>query len=85
VLQRWHWTGLGLDWIWAIANVVEFGLDLDYKSLQNLGLGQDLDGVNGKEMGYFCCEKVAFFKLFGLHLDLDFTFEKSFRLWLDLD
>jgi len=31
--------------------------------------------VNRKEMGYFCCEKAAFFKYFGRHLDLDFTFE----------
>jgi len=38
-----HWTGLGLDWIRTIASFVEFGLDPDYKSLQNLGSGPDLD------------------------------------------
>ena len=38
-----HCTGLGSDWIRAIANFVEFGLDLDCKSLQNLGTGPDLD------------------------------------------
>jgi len=37
-----HWTGLGSDWI-RIANFVEFRLDADYKSLQNLGSGPDLD------------------------------------------
>ena len=26
-------------------------------------------------MRHFCCEKVAFFKYFGLHLDLELTFE----------
>jgi len=30
-------------------------------------------------------EKVAFFKFFRLHLDLDFAFEKTFGLCLDLD
>jgi len=49
-----------------------------------------LDCVNGKEMGHFCCEKAAFFKHFGLQLDLDFTFEQIFGLilkesGLDLD
>jgi len=29
-------------------------------------------------MPHFCCEKAAFFKYFGLHLDLDLTFEKMF-------
>jgi len=29
-------------------------------------------------MGYFCCEKAAFIKFFGLHLDLDCAFEKIF-------
>jgi len=38
-----------------------------------------------KEMEQFCCENAAFFKLFGLHLDLDFTFENIFGLCLDLD
>jgi len=41
-------------------------------------------------MRHLCCEKAAFFKLFRLHLDLDFTFEKIFGLsfkksGLDLD
>jgi len=27
-------------------------------------------------MRNFCCEKAAFFKFFGLHLDLDFAFGK---------
>jgi len=43
-----HWTGLGLDWIRTIANFVEFGLEPDCKSLQNLGSGPDLDLVSGK-------------------------------------
>jgi len=29
-------------------------------------------------MQHFCCEKAAFFKFFGLYLDLDFPFEKLF-------
>jgi len=29
-------------------------------------------------MRHFRCEKAAFFKFFGLHLDLDFAFEKIF-------
>jgi len=70
-----HWTGLGLVWIRPIANFVEFGLNPDNKTLQNLGSGLDSDWVNGKEMRHFCCEKVAFFKYFGLHLDLELTFE----------
>jgi len=80
-----HWTGLGLDWIWNIANFVEFGLDPDCRTLQNLGSGPDLDLVNGKEMRHFSCEKAALFNFFGLHLDLVFTFEKLFGLLLDLD
>jgi len=80
-----HWTGLGLDWIRTIANFVEFGLAPDCKTLQNLGYRPDLDLVNGKEMPHICCEKAAFFKYFGLHLVLDFTFETIFGLWLDLD
>jgi len=75
-----YWTGFGLDRIRTIANFVEFGLDPDCKTLQNLGSGPDLDLVNGKEMRHFCCEKAAFFKYFGLHLDLDLAFEKTFGL-----
>ena len=30
-------------------------------------------------------KKWGIFQIFGLHLDLDFTFEKSFGLWLDLN
>jgi len=30
------------------------------------------------------CEKVAFFNLFGLRLNLDILFEKLFGLWLAL-
>jgi len=67
-----------LDWIRTIANFVEFGLEPDCNTLQNLGSGQDLDLDNGKEMWHFYCEKAAFFKYFGLHLDLGFTFEKKF-------
>jgi len=78
--QRWT-----LDWIRTIANFVEFGLDPGCKSLQNLGSGSDLDWVNGKEMQHFYCEKAAFFKYFGLHLDLELTFENFLGLWLDLD
>jgi len=37
------WIGLGSDWIWTIVQFVEFGLDPDYKSLQNLGSGPHLD------------------------------------------
>jgi len=55
----------------------------DCKTLQNLGSGPDLNLVNGKEMWHFCCEKATFFKYFGLHLDLDFSFEKNFGLCLD--
>jgi len=80
-----HWTGVGLDWIRTMTNYVVFGLEPDYKSLQNLGSGPDLDWINGKEMGHFCCENAAFFEFFGLQLDLDFSFEKSFGVWLDLD
>jgi len=29
-------------------------------------------------MWHFCCEKAAFFKFFGLHLDLDFLSLKNF-------
>ena len=36
-------------------------------------------------MRHFCCEQSAFFKLFRLHLDVDFAFEKVFGLWLGLD
>ena len=77
--------GLDLDWIGTIANFVEFGLDPDCKSLQKLGFEPDLVWIIGKEMRHFRCEKAAFFKFVGLHLDLDFIFEKKFGLWLDLD
>jgi len=67
-----------LDWIRIIANLFDFELDPDYTSLQNLGSGPDLGWVNGKEIAwYFCCEKAAFFKFFGLNFNLDFAFEKS--------
>jgi len=72
-------------WIRAIANFVEFGLDPDCKSLQNLKPRPDLDWVNGKELRHFCCKKAAFLKYFGLHLDLDFALEKYFGLCLELD
>jgi len=67
-----HWTELWLGWIQDIANCVEFGLDPDCKSFQNLGSGPDLDCVNTveKKCGIFDTENVAFFKYFGLHLDL---------------
>jgi len=42
-------------------------------------------GVNEKCMPHFRYEKAAFFKFFGLHLDLEVTFEKNFGLWLGLD
>jgi len=71
------WTGLGLVWIQTIANFVEIGLDPECKSLQNFAFRSDLDRVDAKEMWHFCCEKAAFFIFFGLHLDLDFTFEKK--------
>jgi len=48
-------------------------------------LARSLKGFNGKEMRHFCCEKAAFFKFFGLHLEFDFAFENFFRLRLDLD
>jgi len=50
-----HWTELGLDWIWTVANFVAFGLDPVCNSLQNSGLS-----INGNEMRYFCCEKATF-------------------------
>jgi len=31
-------------------------------------------------MRHYCCEKTAFLKLFRLHLNLDFTFQKYFGL-----
>jgi len=34
-LRGEQWTGLGLDWIRAIANFVEFGLDPQYKTREN--------------------------------------------------
>ena len=80
-----HWTGLGLDWIRTFANFVEFRLHSDCKTLLNLRSRADLDSVNGKEIRHFCCENAAFLKYFGLHLDLDFTYEKIFGLCLDLD
>ena len=63
--QRW-----ASDWIWSITNFVEFGMDPDCQSLQNLGSEPDLDWVNVKELRYFCCEQDAFFKIFGPQLDL---------------
>jgi len=67
-------TGLGLNWIRTIENFVEFGLDPDCKSLQNFVSGPGLDWVNGKGMLHFCCDKAAFLKFFGPHLDFDLTF-----------
>jgi len=80
-----HWTEFELGRVRTIANFVAFGLDPDCKSLQNLGIGPDLDIVYGREMRHFCCEKAAFFQLFGLHSDLDFTFQKNFGRCFDLD
>jgi len=53
-----------------------FRSDPGCKSLQNLGFGPDFDLVDGNEMRHVCYEKAAFFKIFGVHLDLDFAFEK---------
>jgi len=36
-------------------------------------------------MRHFCCKKAEFFKYFGLHLDLDLTFEKKIEMCLDWD
>jgi len=36
-------------------------------------------------MRHFCSETAAFFKIFGLNLDLGFRFEKNFGPCLDLD
>ena len=66
-----HWIGLDSEnnqFFW-------FGSDADCKSLQTLGSGPDSDWVNGNEMRHVCYEKAAVFKIFGLHLDLNFTFE----------
>ena len=54
------------------------------KSLQYLGTGPDLEWMNGKN-GAFLLWKRYIFQIFGLQLDLSFTFEKSFGVWLDLD
>jgi len=40
--------------------------------------------VNGKQMQHFCYEKAVFLISFGLNLDEDVRFQKSFGLWLDL-
>ena len=55
-----HRTGLGLDWNRTIATFVEFGLDSDCKSFQNLGTGPDLDRVNGKKFGIFDVKRLHF-------------------------
>jgi len=83
VKEKQSKTEKNLDWIRSIANFVEFGLDPDCESLQNLGTGPDLDWVNEKEIRHFCCEKDAFFKFFGPYFELDFTFETFFELCLD--
>ena len=61
-------TGLGLDWFRTIVNFVEFGLDPDCKSLENLGTRPDLDRVKGKGMRkkgmrHFCGEKSCVFQI----------------------
>jgi len=43
-----HWTGLGLDWIRPMTNFAGFGLEPDWKLPHNLGIGPELDCVNGK-------------------------------------
>jgi len=54
-----------LDWILAMPNFVESGLDPDCKTLEILGTVLDFDLVNGKEIRYFVA-KAAFLKYFGL-------------------
>ena len=73
-----HFTGLGMVWIRSTANFVEFGLEPDCKSFQNLGTGPDLDfRVDGKEIQHFCCEKAAFFKFYGLQLGWTLPLKKA--------
>jgi len=80
-----------MDWTWirTIANFVEFVLDPECKALKNLGSGQDLDWVNGKEMGHFCCEHFSNFldfiwtwEIFGLWLDLDWVLKNQDWVWI---
>ena len=88
--QRWSpkmsiglhlgWTGSGL-----VTNFAEFGLDPYLKLPQNLGLGPDLDWVNGKELRDFCGWKALFCSFFGLFLDFDFKCFKPFGLLFYLD
>ena len=81
--------GLNLDWIRTIANFLEFVLDSEYNSLQNLGSGPDLDGVIEKKWAVLLW-KGCIFQIF---LDFIWTwaifvksqYEKPFGLCLDLD
>jgi len=38
-----------------------------------------------KKCGIFVVTRLHFSNFFGLHLDMVFTFEKTFELWLHLD
>jgi len=38
-----------------------------------------------KQCGIFVVNRLHLSSFFGLYLDLDFTFEKVFGLWMDLD
>jgi len=72
-----------LDWNRTIENFVEFGWIRTINLFKLYGQDRIWTEFKGKETGHFCCEKAAFFTFFGLHLD--FTFEKSFGLWLDFE
>ena len=68
---------VGLDWIRTIANCVDFWLDVECKSFQNLGSGPDLDWVNGKEMRHFVVKRLHFSNI------LDFTWTLHLKNILD--
>jgi len=70
-----------LDWIRNIANFVEFGLDPDCESLQNLGSGRIWTELMEKKCGIMVVKTLHFSNF----LDLDFAFEKCFGLWMDLE
>ena len=89
-----HWTGLGLDWIRTMTNLLILDWIRTVKCFINLGSGPDSDWVNGKKFCVFfneSCILLISWTLFGLGFWIFYTFWTkvglglSHKTGLDLD
>jgi len=77
-----HWTWLGLGWILNMTNFLCLDSIRTISRPKIFGSGPDVGWFTGKELGHFCFQKGAFFKYFGLHLDLDWVLKILAWIWI---